>query len=65
MKLIFKRRPSRVDGFTPIASICRIAALYYETGHETVEEGTIVVAIEAMLKEVAAGEGCLLGEELE
>ena len=29
------------------------------------EEGTIVVAIEAMLKEIAAGEGCLLGEELE
>ncbi len=29
------------------------------------EECTVVVAIEAVLEEVAAGEGCLFGEELE
>lgn len=65
MELIFKRRPSRVDGFAPTASIRGIAALYYKTRHETVEQRPVVIAIEAVLEEVAAGEGCLLCEELE
>ena len=65
MELVFERRPSRVDGFAPIASVCGVAALYYEIWHETVEQCTIVVAIKAVLKEVAACERRLFGEELE
>lgn len=65
MKLILKRRPSGIDRFAPFARCRRIPALDDETGHEAVEQGAVVVAIEAVLEEVAAGEGGLLGEELE
>jgi hypothetical protein len=47
------------------ARVCarRVSTLYDETGHESMEDEIIVVAIEAELEEVPRGERRLLCEE--
>ena len=47
------------------AGSCGIAALDNEAGDEAVEDGVGVVAVEAVLEEVASCEGGLLAEEFE
>ena len=54
-----------VDAFAAMPGTCRVATLQNETWDKTVECRVLVVAIKAVLKEVARGEGGLFGEELE
>ena len=53
------------DALAACAGAGGVAALDDEARDEAVEDGAVVVAVEAVLEEVAGGEGGLLGEELE
>lgn len=64
MEFIFEQAAS-VDGFAAFASAGGVTALDHEAGNQAVEDGVIVVAIEAELEEVAGREGGLFGEEFE
>lgn len=61
----FGKRSAIVDGFATRACACRVATLENEAGNQSVEDRVIVVAIYAVLEEVAACEGDLLRPELE
>jgi len=54
-----------VDGFAARPGAGGVAALEDKAGDEAVEDGVVVVAVEGVLEEVAAGERDLLGPELE
>ena len=54
-----------IDAFTAVPSACGIATLENETWDKAVEYRVVVVAIEAVLEEVAGGEGGLFGEDFE
>ncbi len=54
-----------IDAFAAMPSACGVATLENETWNKAVEYCIIVVAIEAVLEEVARGEGGLFGEEFE
>lgn len=64
MEFIFEQA-ARVSGFAAFASAGGITALDHEAGYQAVEDGVVVVAIEAELEEVAGREGGLFGEEVE
>lgn len=64
MELI-REESTIVDCFAPVAGAGRVAALEDEVGDEPVEDRVGVVAVEAELEEVARGEGCLDGPELD
>ena len=54
-----------IDAFAAMPSACGVATLQNETWDKAVEYRVLVVAIEAVLKEVARGEGDLFGEKFE
>ena len=54
-----------VAALPALAGARRVAALDDEALDQAVEDGVVVVAIEAQLQEVARGDGRLLGEELD
>ena len=63
MELIFKE-PTRVHGFSTFARASGVTALDNKAGNQTMEDGVVVVAIEAQLEEVARCDWCLLCEQL-
>ena len=54
-----------IDAFAAMPSACGVPALENETWDKAVEDRLIVVAIEAVLEEVARGEWGLLSKEFE
>lgn len=54
-----------IDAFAAMPSACGVATLQNETWDKAMEYGVLVVAIEAVLNEVARCEGGLFGEEFE
>lgn len=64
MEFIFEQA-TRVNGFAAFASAGGITTLNDEAGYQAVEDGVVVVAIEAELEEVAGRQWGLFGEEVE
>ena len=54
-----------IDAFAAMPSACGVATLQDEAWDKAVKCCILVVAIKAVLKEVARGEGGLFGEEFE
>ena len=54
-----------VDAFAAMTRTCRVTALEDESWDKAVENCVVVVAIEAVLKEITRCEGGLFGEEFE
>ena len=54
-----------IDAFAAMPSACGVATLQNESWDKAVEYGVLVIAIEAVLNEVAGCEGGLFGEEFE
>lgn len=65
MKLILKSLAFGVCGFPAMACAGGVAALQDEAWDEAVEDGVVVVSIEAVLEEGPGGEGGLFGKEFE
>ena len=56
---------SRVDGLAAFARARRITSLGHELVDDPVEEAAIVVALEAKLHKISAGQWCLLWPQLD
>lgn len=52
-----------VDALAALAGARGVASLDHEAGDDAVEERVVVVAVEEVLEEIAARQGCLVGKE--
>lgn len=60
----FIRERLSIDGLAAHARFGGVSALNHELGNHSVENGIVVISLQAKLDEILAGLGCLVGPEL-